>query len=293
MQQQTCDAASRKRKRIEFEELNFDELASFVNALESSNAPTQEHQSFIPDASEIPLFDTTVQQEEQQQVLDVEIVNIRLRMLEQAVVQNTKIIEQLLQERELMLEHVQQEKQGSWNYLLKIQSSMIFIRDKKTLKLIAVNNKGIEFVKQQSNINIVHAMSTPSKFINVIPPLLLLFKLNMLQSSMVKCASMKIFLPFIGVLMQAYLHVEDDFYWIELNEVKPAIYDDAFIIDDHASPATTFTVLPLENKQLAYELYLQQSKKRDCQMIATFLQKNNNKFTVEVEQLLNPILHAK
>lgn len=266
---------TKKRKRAQDEEFDFDDF------LIDCQLPDAAPPSLLPNTNELPLFQTT------SNVYNIESVNIKLQLLEDAVVRNFKIIEQLLQEREQMMKQIAKAQEPKWNYLLKIQSASIFIRDKKSLKLIAVNDKGIELVKRQSAVNALPTMSAASKFLSSALLLLFLFKVNVVRSNVIKNVSFKVFLPYIGTLLQVYLHVEADFYWFETTEIVPPIYDDAFAIDELVSPATASSqvLLPIDNKALAFQLYLQASKPRDCQLLAHFLKRNDNKLVVDKQHL--------
>lgn len=286
------EPASKKRRIAD------DDFDTFVNNLDVQQQEEILQQALLPDLNELLQIENENSNDSTPQVLNFESTHVRLRVLEHTIIQHTKLIEQLMHEREVAFFNSTTtptipESSPKWSHLLRVGSACICIRDRKTMKILAVNDTAIQFVKKHT-VNAAEAlqnMNNPNFLAETAPASLLFLQSSMVQSNVIKTVSLKVFLPIINVLVQTYLHVEDDFFWIEATEIATAIYDDAFVMDDFSSGATKQIVLPMENKQLAYQVYLQHSKQRDALMMQHFLSKN--KVHVEMDQVLKAMSFVK
>lgn len=217
-----------------------------------------------------------------------EIFQTKLLELESAITKNSTTIAHLLQQQEQILQL------PKWHKLLQIQSANILVFHRKTLQLLGINDAAKQFLNGVATINL---MQKPSTLFASIPPLLLLLELNVLNSNTVQLLSLKIYLPFMTVLLHVRIHVERDaeYYWLEIAAVPNALFDDSFVMNKEVVPATVQIVLNISQSAdaVAYQTYLKHSNQRDCNMIAKFVQQNDHKFVVETSHLLQHVFTAE
>ena len=139
----------------------------------------------------------------------------------------------------------QNPKFEKWRPLLKVQSSMITLRDPQTTKLIAFN-------KPFRDMFLRHNKDVPNSEGNIKSALVLnLIKENNKQISPFKTLRCKNLLRFYQdycVLLDAIMHFDDsEIWWSELREVDPPIWDDSFEMGDYKHAATVHVELPVHN----------------------------------------------
>ena len=164
-----------------------------------------------------------------------------------------------------------------YRLLLQVCSSIVCVRDRKTLSMIGCNKAYAEYFRSH-NTAIPQDEAELVRLYNDPLIVLVLWTITREKESSLDLLRTRFLMHGSNnslFLMDVTYHFESDIFWLEAKEVKPAIFDDEFTLGTHHHRSTVRIELPLNDPEKAWQMYEQPNKARFRKMMNYLLSKHS------------------
>ena len=167
------------------------------------------------------------------------------------------------------------EEEPKWKLLMEVTSTMIVVRDTRTYTVIARNKKMEQFLQSKGSNIVSPIINGALDKVALRNPMIFFMLESALATRNLKIVEVKVYSEKLDVLVKVALHIgEEDFFWLEMQEIPSRIIDDAFMMDDYEHIATKYLHLP-NDPAAAAAAFANFVASRDYLMAKTYMERHH------------------